>query len=575
MSTVEASDGSGLLLSSVLEKEGHREALIDAVEKADFNSPFGAQLRELLLKGVGVHHAGLLPRYRRLVEQLAQSSLLALVCGTDTLGVGINVPIRSVLFTKLCRFNGDDTELLPSRDFHQISGRAGRKGFDTTGDVVAVDPNWVVQNRELQDRVKSKKTSELPRWKRPPRRNYVHWSEKTFQKLQKSSPEPLSSQFRLSMAQVLAVIEGARQKGRDGKAELWNLINSAQCSRSQQRFWHRQADTFLNALQRSGFALDTDGTSAEDDGASEASSTESGKAFSGPLLPVDDVTLFIFEAIAILKQRVAEEDYPFAVLVAAESMCDMPTSLQRAVETAQSSAKPGELLPGSCPAGLEDLLFEIFTDFQQRHPWVAPGMLRPKGIALEIVARNLSFAELAVRLGGSEGPAVTSEGGLLRYLADVYRTLRLSTAPCRAEDSNLRLVEGKLRQAVLDVDSSLIREWEVLREIEEQADSGASVVMDSDKNSGSSAALSVLANEEKLVGGAMVPASTSSRQQRTREELAKRVQDLTAELDLRHCHEEAVRAKSQRSLLGRTKRWARHAWDAANDLFGSLMGAVW
>ena len=90
-----------------------------------------ATLRRLVLHGVGVHHAGMLPKYRRLVETLAQAGLLAVICGTDTLGVGINVPIRTVLLTSLTKYDGRKQRVLRAREFHQIAGRAGRAGFDT------------------------------------------------------------------------------------------------------------------------------------------------------------------------------------------------------------------------------------------------------------------------------------------------------------------------------------------------------------------------------------------------------------------------------------------------------------
>ena len=88
----------------------------------------------------------MLPRYRRLVEQLAQTGLLKVICGTDTLGVGINVPIRTVVFTGLAKFDGARHRLLKAREFHQIAGRAGRPGFDTTGYVVVQAPEHAIDN---------------------------------------------------------------------------------------------------------------------------------------------------------------------------------------------------------------------------------------------------------------------------------------------------------------------------------------------------------------------------------------------------------------------------------------------
>jgi superfamily II RNA helicase len=110
-----------------------KAAIAGALEGFEFRSPYGPDIKKWLRHGIGLHHAGLLPKYRVLIEGLAQKGLLKVICGTDTLGVGINVPIRTVLFTRLCKYDGQKTGILNARDFHQIGGRAGRKGFDDRG----------------------------------------------------------------------------------------------------------------------------------------------------------------------------------------------------------------------------------------------------------------------------------------------------------------------------------------------------------------------------------------------------------------------------------------------------------
>ena len=114
-----------------------KAAIAEAIVGVPFTSPYGKEVKKCLRHGIGLHHAGLLPSYRVLVEQLAQRGLLKIICGTDTLGVGINVPIRTVLLTRLTKYGGVKTGTLSARDFHQITGRAGRKGFDDIGYVVA------------------------------------------------------------------------------------------------------------------------------------------------------------------------------------------------------------------------------------------------------------------------------------------------------------------------------------------------------------------------------------------------------------------------------------------------------
>src|SRR6266545_8182350 len=86
-----------------------KAAIAHALEGFKFTSPYGPEIKKWLRHGIGLHHAGLLPKYRVLVEQLAQKGLLTIICGTDTLGVGINVPIRTVLFSRLCKYDGEKT----------------------------------------------------------------------------------------------------------------------------------------------------------------------------------------------------------------------------------------------------------------------------------------------------------------------------------------------------------------------------------------------------------------------------------------------------------------------------------
>ena len=125
------------LTSLPLTDKEEKAAIRDALGDTRFHTPYGREFRRFLSFGIGVHHAGLLPKYRLTVEQLAQQGLLKVVSGTDTLGVGVNIPLRTVLFTKLAKYDGHKVGHLKVRDFQQISGRAGRKGFDDRGWVVA------------------------------------------------------------------------------------------------------------------------------------------------------------------------------------------------------------------------------------------------------------------------------------------------------------------------------------------------------------------------------------------------------------------------------------------------------
>ena len=173
-----------------------KDAIAELIGGFRFTAGFGKTLSRLVRHGIGVHHAGMLPKYRRLVELLAQAGLLKVICGTDTLGVGINVPIRTVLFTALSKYDGVRTRHLKAREFHQIAGRAGRAGFDTAGTVVVQAPDHVVENEQALAKAGDdpKKRRKVVR-KKPPE-GFVSWGEPTFERLVAAEPEPLTSQLR-------------------------------------------------------------------------------------------------------------------------------------------------------------------------------------------------------------------------------------------------------------------------------------------------------------------------------------------------------------------------------------------
>src|SRR6202451_518815 len=134
--------------------------------------------------------------------------MMKVICGTDTLGVGVNVPIRTVLFTKLCKYDGEKTTILSVRDFRQIAGRAGRRGFDVLGSVVVQAPEHVIENLRLEAKAGNDpgKRRRIVR-KKPPDWGYVHYDRATFDRLVASSPEPLASQFAPSHGMLLQVLE--------------------------------------------------------------------------------------------------------------------------------------------------------------------------------------------------------------------------------------------------------------------------------------------------------------------------------------------------------------------------------
>jgi superfamily II RNA helicase len=222
-----------------------KAAIAAALEGFRFNSPYGPDLKRWLRHGIGLHHAGLLPKYRILVEQLAQKGLLKVICGTDTLGVGINVPIRTVLFTRLCKYDGQKTAILSARDFHQISGRAGRKGFDDVGWEVAQAPEHVIENAKLAAKAAAGGRKFVKR--QPPDRNFVNWDEATFHRLVEAKPERLVSRFQVSHGMLLNVLS---RKG-DGCRAMRTLIRDCHdTERAKEGHRKRAWQLFRSLLER-------------------------------------------------------------------------------------------------------------------------------------------------------------------------------------------------------------------------------------------------------------------------------------------------------------------------------------
>src|SRR5690349_14508978 len=207
-----------------------KDAIAELIGDFRFRAGFGKTLSRLVRHGIGVHHAGMLPKYRRLVEKLAQSGLLKVICGTDTLGVGINVPIRTVLFTSLSKYDGRRTRLLSAREFHQIAGRAGRAGFDVAGDVVVLAPEHVIENERAVAKAGDDPAKKRKVVRRKPPEGFVNWSESTFDKLVAADPEPLTSHFRMSHAMVLGVVS----RPGDAFVSMRRLIEGSHESRPRQ-----------------------------------------------------------------------------------------------------------------------------------------------------------------------------------------------------------------------------------------------------------------------------------------------------------------------------------------------------
>src|SRR3954468_11460576 len=236
------------LMSINMATRAEKDAIAVAIGNFRFTAGFGKTLSRLVRHGIGVHHAGMLPKYRRLVETLAQAGLLKVICGTDTLGVGINVPIRTVLFTALSKYDGTRTRLLQAREFHQIAGRAGRAGFDTAGRVVVQAPEHVVENERLLAKAGDDPKARGKVVRKKPPEGMVSWGKPTFERLVAADPEPLTSSFKVTHAMVLNVID----RPGNAYAAMKHLLTDNHEDRAAQRKHIHQAIAIYRALLAGG-----------------------------------------------------------------------------------------------------------------------------------------------------------------------------------------------------------------------------------------------------------------------------------------------------------------------------------
>ncbi|WP_370180319.1 DEAD/DEAH box helicase [Rhodococcus wratislaviensis] len=435
-----------------------KDAIAEALGGFRFTTGFGKTLSRLVRHGIGVHHAGMLPKYRRLIEKLAQDGLLKVICGTDTLGVGINVPIRTVLLTGLTKFDGTRTRHLRAREFHQIAGRAGRAGYDTLGTVVVQAPEHEVENLRALAKAGDdpKKRRKVQRKKAPD--GFVSWSEATFDRLVAASPEPLISRFSVSNSMLLNVI------ARPGNCfeSMRHLLEDNHESRPAQRKHIFKALSLYRGLIDAGVVQRLDEPDADGRMARLTMELQRDFALNQPLSP------FALAALELLD--VESDSYALDVVSVIESTLDDPRQVLMAQQhfargeaVAQMKAdgieyeERMELLEEvTWPKPLADLLFPAFEMYRGGHPWITEFALSPKSVVRDMVERAMTFAEMVSHYG-----LARSEGLVLRYLADAYRALR-QTVPTEARTEELDDLIEWLGELIRQVDSSLLDEWESL-----------------------------------------------------------------------------------------------------------------
>jgi superfamily II RNA helicase len=441
-----------------------KRAIADFISSTPFNSPYGKELSRLIRHGIGIHHAGLLPRYRILVEKLAQKGLLKIIAGTDTLGVGVNVPIRTVLFTQLYKFDGEKTALLTARDFHQIAGRAGRRGYDDIGYVVAQAPEHVVENLKLEAKAGGdpKKLRKIVR-KKPPEKGYVAYTKETLEKLIQAQPEALQSRFKVTHGMLLQVLSRSNEDGCEAMRQL--VRASYETDHDKER--HRRDGWMLfrslverDIIQLNPFQINVD-------------LQEDFSLF-------QSLSLYLIDTLKLLDPQAP--DYALDVLTLVESILENPEAVLRKQVDALKTEKLAELKAQGMeyeermeelekiehPKPKRDFIYDSFNAFARNHPWVGQENIRPKSIARELYENLGTFSEYIRDYGLQR-----SEGLLLRYLSETYRTL-LQSVPAQAKNEEIETIELYLGNLVRGVDASLIEEWEKLRGGEERLAAPAS-----------------------------------------------------------------------------------------------------
>ena len=436
-----------------------KDQIADLIGNFRFTAGFGKTLSRLVRNGIGVHHAGMLPKYRRLVELLAQAGLLKIICGTDTLGVGINVPIRTVLLTSLSKYDGVRPRLLTAREFHQIGGRAGRAGFDTSGTVIVQAPDHVVANEKALAKAGDdpKKRRKVVR-KRPPD-GTVGYGEPTYDRLVTAEPEPLESSFAVSHTMVLNVIN----RPGDCYAAMRTLLTRNDEPTARRRRHIHRAIAIYRGLLSSGVVEELHTPDARGRRARLTVELQADFALNQPLSP------FALAALDLLDPDA--DSYALDVVSIIEATLEDP----RPVLTAQRKIARGEAVEAMKREGLEydermELLEEItyarpleevlrvaYNAYAQAHPWVLDHDIAPKSVARDLFEKSMTFTEYVSFYG-----LARSEGMVLRYLADAYKALRQTVPELRRTDqlSDLTAWMGEL---VRQVDSSLLDEWESLR----------------------------------------------------------------------------------------------------------------
>lgn len=466
----EASDLAQALTSSTLADKDRRQRVRDEVKGFRFDSPYGEKLKRIIGHGLGVHHAGLLPKYRRLVERLAGAGLLVVIAGTDTLGVGVNVPIRTVLFTRLYKFDGRNTRLLSVRETQQIAGRAGRKGHDDVGYVVCQAPEHVIENNKLQAKVDAGLLSKKKFRRVPQPKGYVAYDEEAFHKLVNGTPEELEPTFDVDHGMLLSLMQQHPDDAAIGYARLLELIEASHMGPADKQKMVEKSEQLLRSLIHAELVDELPR------GGWPQAELRLAPDLQDDFSIFHTLALWFLRALELLDRE--HPEYPLQVIGLAEAMMENPWPVLYAQERREKGDKIGQLKAEGLdyhermealeevtwPKPDADWIYGTFNDWLEKHPWLAAEHIRPKGVAREIVRDWATFAEYVRDL-----KLQAVEGVLLRYLSQVYQVVARSVPEAYQTEPLLEAV-AYLRTTIAQADSSLITEWEAMLNPEEEAE---------------------------------------------------------------------------------------------------------
>ncbi len=451
-----AAEQAQALTSAKFANREQRKQIGAAIRDARFDTPYARDVQRLLRHGIGLHHAGLLPKYRLLVERLSQRGMLTVICGTDTLGVGVNLPIRTVLFTRLCKFDGEKVGILSVRNFRQIAGRAGRRGFDDRGSVVCQAPEHVVENKRLEAKAAAKGGKRFVK-KKAPTRGFVPWNEDTFAKLIERPPEALVSRFRVDHGMLVSLL---KRDAHAGYSELIQLIGLSHESPRRKRRLRRECAVLIRSLRRAGVV------EVERNPDREGSLLRLRGDLQREFSLHHSLSLYLVEAVTALEPQ--DMSYVMDLLGLVEAILENPRPIleqqvRKAREELLAKLKAERVPYEERMARLEEVtwpkpaasfIYATFNLFAESHPWVGTENIQPKSIAREMFESCSSFGDYVRRYG-----LQPMEGRLLRYLAQVHDTL-VRSVPETARSEGVLDAIAFFRTMLARTDSSLLEEWE-------------------------------------------------------------------------------------------------------------------